>query len=139
MIFKQYKKYQEIINYLVIGVLTTIVSLAIYYALVYTILNPENTWELQIANIISWIGSVLFAYITNRKFVFQSKSREVTKEFTSFVGSRLLTLFADMLLMFFGVSIFHFNDKIIKLLSQMIVIVANYILSKCFVFKKNES
>jgi len=142
MIVKQYKKHQEIINYLIIGVLTTVVSLVIYYALVCTILNPENSLELQVANILAWIGSVLFAYVTNRKFVFQSKSQEVIKEFTSFVGSRFLTLLADMVLMFLGVTLCHFNDKTIKLLSQIIVIVANYILSKCFVFnkkKKNES
>jgi putative flippase GtrA len=137
MKIKKLKKYQEIINYLIIGVLTTIVSLAIYYLLVYTILNPENFLQLQVANVLSWIGSVLFAYITNRKFVFQSQSREVTKEFASFIGSRLLTLLADMLIMFLGVTLLHFNDKIVKLLSQFVVIAANYILSKCFVFKKN--
>ena len=111
MIVKQYKKHQEIINYLIIGVLTTVVSLVIYYALVCTILNPENSLELQVANILAWIGSVLFAYVTNRKFVFQSKSQEVIKEFTSFVGSRFLTLLADMALMFLGVTLCHFNDN----------------------------
>ena len=116
MKIKKLKKYQEIINYLIIGVLTTIVSLAIYYLLVYTILNPENFLQLQVANVLSWIGSVLFAYITNRKFVFQSQSREVTKEFASFIGSRLLTLLADMLIMFLGVTLLHFNDKIVKII-----------------------
>lgn len=134
-----YQKYQEIINYLIVGVLTTLISLITYYALVQTILNPENTLELQIANVISWIISVLFAYITNRKYVFQSKSNNIAKEFTSFTGSRVLTLLGDMLIMFVGVSIFHGNDKLIKLISQIIVIVANYLLSKIFVFQKKKS
>ena len=66
-------KYKEIISYLIFGVLTTIVSLMTYYLLVYTVLNPENVFQLQIANILSWIVGVLFAYFTNRKFVFESK------------------------------------------------------------------
>lgn len=132
-----YQTHQEIILYLIVGVLTTIVSLAIYYGLVFTLLNPENSLELQIANIISWIGSVLFAYATNRKFVFQSKNTKVAKEFTAFVGSRVLTLIMDMFIMYFGVTLLNYNDKLIKLLSQVIVIVANYIFSKIFVFKKD--
>ena len=61
-----YKKYEEIINYLIIGVLTTIVSLISYYALTYTILDASKALELQVANVISWIVSVTFAYFTNR-------------------------------------------------------------------------
>ena len=67
-----YIKYKEIINYLIFGVLATIISLVTYYVCVYTILKPENAVQLQIANIISWIASVIFAYFTNRKFVFES-------------------------------------------------------------------
>lgn len=135
---KLYQKYREVINYLIVGVLTTVISLVTYYALVQTILNPENSLELQIANVISWIISVLFAYITNRKFVFQSKSNQITKEFTSFIGSRVLTLLGDMLIMFVGVSVLHGNDKLMKLISQVVVIVANYLLSKLFVFQKKK-
>ncbi|MBQ2873648.1 MAG: GtrA family protein, partial [Bacilli bacterium] len=72
-----YKKYKEIINYLIFGVLTTVVSLATYYLLVFTILDPNNPLELQIANIISWITCVTFAYITNRKYVFNSKNKNI--------------------------------------------------------------
>ena len=80
MIKKIYIKYKEIINYLVFGILTTIVSLLTYYLLVLTILNPNNPLELQIANIISWITCVTFAYITNRKYVFNSKDKNIKKE-----------------------------------------------------------
>ena len=68
-----YTKYKEIINYLIVGVLTTVVSLAVYYISVCTFLNPENGVQLQIANILSWIAGVTFAYFTNRKYVFESK------------------------------------------------------------------
>lgn len=130
------KKYDEIIRYLIIGVLTTIVSLAIYYALTYTILNPNNTIELQMANILSWVVSVTFAYFTNRQFVFQKKDKFNFKEMISFYLSRVSTLLLDMLLMYILVSILKFNDKIIKILVQVIVIVLNYILSKFIVFNK---
>ena len=72
-----FNKYKEVIMYLIFGVLTTVVSLVTYYALTLTILNPEKAIELQLANIISWILSVAFAYITNRKFVFESKSENI--------------------------------------------------------------
>ncbi len=133
-----YKKYKEIINYLIFGVLTTIISLAVYYFLTFTIINPENAFLLQIANIISWIAGVLFAYFTNRKYVFDSKNENKLKEFGSFVGARLITLFADMIIMYVGVSVLHGNDKILKLISQVIVIVSNYLFSKIFVFREKE-
>lgn len=130
------KRNREIISYLIIGVLTTIVSLISYYLLTITILSPNNPLELTIANIISWIISVLFAYITNRKYVFQSKDKKILKEASKFTLSRVTTLIIDILLMFIFVSILHFNDKIIKLLVQIIIIILNYIFSKLLVFKK---
>ncbi len=131
------KKYKEIITYLVFGVLTTVVSLATYYLCVYTFLNPSNPIELQIANIISWTFSVLFAYVTNRKYVFQSKNKKILKELFSFVSSRILTLILDMGIMFLWVTVLNGNDKIAKLFVQVIVIIANYIFSKIIVFKEN--
>ncbi len=131
-----YKKYKEIINYLIFGVLTTVVSLATYYICVFTFLNPENPVELQIANIISWIFAVLFAYITNRKYVFESKEKNLIKEGIKFSGSRLITLFLDMLVMWLGVTVLKFSDTIIKIVSQVLIIIGNYIISKLFVFKK---
>ena len=134
-----FNKYKEIIMYLIFGVLTTIISLIVYYALTYTILNPNNSIYLQIANILSWIAGVLFAYVTNRKYVFESKNKNKLKEFTSFVGSRVTTLILDMLIMGVGVSLLHGNDKILKLISQVLVIVGNYVLSKLIVFKKKNN
>lgn len=131
-----YLKYKEIINYLIVGVLTTVVSLVVYYICVCTFLNPNNAIQLQVANIISWICGVAFAYITNRKFVFESKTNKIVKELTSFVGSRLITLILDMLMMYIMVTLMGINDKISKLIVQILVIVLNYLFSKLFVFKK---
>ena len=133
-----YKKYEEIVNYLIVGVLTTIVSLAIYYGLVFTILNPNNAIQLQIANIVSWIVSVAFAFVTNRKYVFKSKNDKVSKEACSFVSSRVLTLLMDMGIMFLTVTVLKMNDKIAKLISQVVITIANYVFSKLFVFKKQK-
>lgn len=134
-----FNKYKEIIMYLIFGVLTTVISLIVYYALTYTILNPNNSIYLQIANILSWIAGVLFAYFTNRKYVFESKNENKLKEFTSFVGARVTTLILDMLIMGVGVSLLHGNDKILKLISQVLVIIGNYVLSKLIVFKKKNN
>lgn len=131
-----YTKYKEIINYLIFGVLTTVVSLLVYYISVYTFLNPENAVQLQIANILSWIAGVAFAYFTNRKFVFESKENNKLKEASKFVGARVVTLIMDMIIMYLGVTVLMFNDKLVKLFSQVVIIVSNYIFSKIFVFRE---
>jgi putative flippase GtrA len=131
-----YIKYKEIINYLIVGGLTTFVALGVYYGSVLTFLNPNNGIELQIANILSWIAGVIFAYFTNRKYVFESKNPNKLQEAAKFTASRLVTLFLDMATMFIGVTLLKFNDKIIKLVAQVLVIIGNYIFSKLFVFNK---
>ncbi len=133
---KLYKKYKEIINYLIVGVLTTVVSLGVYYVCVLTFLDPNQAIQLQAANVISWIAAVTFAYFTNRKFVFESKNPDMLKEASAFVGARVATLLMDMLCMFIMVTCMGLNDKIAKLVVQVIVTVANYIFSKIFVFRK---
>lgn len=132
------KKYSEIIRYLIIGVLTTMVSLGVYYILTLTIFDPKKAIELQIINIISWIASVTFAYFTNRSFVFQQTQKMSLKEAVNFYLSRLSTLGIDMIMMYILVTLLGFNDKIIKLIVQVVVIVLNYVFSKFFVFNKKE-
>lgn len=135
--FKElYQKYKELINYLVVGVMTTVVSLATYYGCVFTILDPQSAVQLQIANILSWIAAVTFAYFTNRKYVFESTESNMVKEATKFYASRLSTLVMDMAIMFVGVTVLGFSDKIMKLVVQVVVTIANYVISKLFVFKK---
>ena len=133
-----YRQYKEIINYLIVGVLTTVVSLGVYYACVLTFLDPENAIQLQVANIISWVAAVTFAYFTNRKFVFESKNPDMLKEASAFVGARVATLLMDMLCMFIMVTCMGWSDKIAKLVVQVIVTVANYVFSKIFVFRKKD-
>ena len=131
-----YKKNQQIINYLIVGILTTLVSLTIYYICVLTFLNPANALQLQIANVISWICAVLFSYVANKIFVFMSRSKNIIKEIVSFLSSRVLTLLIDMLIMFVMVTALGINDKISKLFVQVVVTILNYVFSKLFVFKK---
>ena len=130
-----YLKYKEAINYIIFGVLTTVVSLAVYYISVFIFLNPENAIQLQIANILSWIAGVAFAYFTNRKYVFESTEKNKLKEAGKFVLARVATLIMDMIVMWLGVTVLLLNDKIIKLISQIVIIISNYIFSKLFVFK----
>ena len=129
------KKCEEIIRYLVIGVLTTLISLAVYYLLVYTVFDPNVALELQITNVISWIASVTFAYFTNRKFVFKTREKATIKEASAFYLSRVSTLILEIFIMYLLVTVLKFNDKIIKILAQVLVIIFNYVLSKFLVFK----
>lgn len=131
-----YSKNKEIINYLIVGVLTTVVSLVVYYGAVLLFLDPNDAFQLQIANVLSWIAAVTFAYFTNRKYVFESENTNMLKEAGKFYLSRVSTLLMDMAIMFVGVTILAFNDKIVKLVVQVVVIVANYVFSKLFVFTK---
>ena len=135
MIRRIYDKYKEIINYLIVGVLTTVVSLGVYYFCVFTFLNPVVPWQLQLANIISWIAAVSFAYITNRAFVFESTTKNIGREAGTFFLSRVGTLLMDMGIMFVTVTLCGMNDKIAKLIVQVVVTIGNYVLSKFFVFK----
>ena len=137
-----YIKYKEIINYLIFGVLTTLVNLITKYILLFTILDPTNGFQLQIAIIISWIVAVIFAYFTNRKFVFESKNQNKLKEFISFVVARIATLLLEMFIMWSFVTLLKLDSDlyvvIFTLVAQVAVIIGNYIFSKLFVFKKTD-
>lgn len=130
-----YKKYEEIIKYVIIGGLTTVVSMICFYASVWTFLDGNNPLQLQIANIISWVGGVAFAYITNRTIVFKSQNSNILKEIVTFTSARVLTLFLDMGVMFLLVTVIGVNYNISKLISTVLVTVGNYFLSKLLVFK----
>ncbi len=141
-IIELYKKYEEIINYLIIGILTTVVNLAVKYALLFTVLNASDATQLQIAVVISWVVACIFAYITNRKIVFKSKSKKILNEFTAFVSARLFTLFLEMLIMFIFVTLLKLDSDlwvvVWSLVAQIVVIVVNYVLSKLVIFKKEK-
>lgn len=129
-----YRKHEEIINYLIIGGLTTVVSLASYYACVLTVFDPENAVLLQAANVIAWVLSVTFAFFTNRRFVFKSKDPHILRESARFYGARVLTLLLDMLFMYVTVTVLGGNDKLMKIGSNVIIVILNYIFGKFLVF-----
>ena len=133
MLSRIYKKYKEIINYLIFGGLTTLVSIGTY-ALFTIVFNIDYL----VSNVLSWIIAVLFAFITNKLFVFASKSRskkQVSKEIVSFFFFRIVSLGIEMIIMYVFVDLLSINDLITKVIAQVIVILSNYIFSKLFVFK----
>ena len=129
-----FKKYNSLITYAVFGVCTTIINILAFY-LFYNVLDIENVP----ANIIAWVLAVLFAFITNKLFVFKSKSMDfktLFKEGVSFFACRFLSGVLDILIMYFAVDVFLQNSTLWKIVSNIIVIILNYIVSKLFVFNK---
>lgn len=125
-----------IIYYAVFGVLTTLINI-FAYVLLYEYLKISNT----VSNIIAWVFAVAFAFVTNKLYVFESKDKSratVTREVVSFVCARLATGLLDLLIMFVAVNVFHKDAIIFKIISNVIVIISNYIFSKLFVFKKSK-
>ena len=131
IIIKYIKKYKEQILYLVFGGLTTLINIIVFF-----ITNKVLNISWQISNILAWFFAVLFAYIVNRKFVFESKNENVLKEMISFFFFRILSLFIDMAVMFIFIDIIKLDSAISKLLVQFIIVVVNYIFSKLIIFNK---
>ena len=123
------KKYEEIIKYIIAGVLTTIVSITSY-----NLFRNINV-SYKTSTILSWILAVLFAYFINKIYVF-NKSEKDKIEFFKFIISRLLSLLIEFITMIILVDIFIINDRLSKLIVQVIVFILNYVFSKFIVFKK---
>ncbi|MGN0317436.1 MAG: GtrA family protein [Lachnospira sp.] len=131
-----YKKNKEILMYLFFGVLTTVVSIA-SYALFDVVLDINEL----ISNVLSWILAVLFAFFTNRIWVFSSPTntmKEFFAQLVTFAGGRLVTLGIEELIILVFVTLLHFNSMIIKLIAQIVVIVLNYVISKLVVFRNRD-
>ena len=131
-----YNKYKEILMYLIFGVLTTVVNIASYFLLA-RILHIDTV----VSTVIALILSILFAYITNKIFVFESKTntaKELLKEIISFFGCRAFTGILDVAFMYITVEVFNLNDMIMKIISNIVVIIVNYIFSKLIIFKKDK-
>ncbi|MEG0794595.1 MAG: GtrA family protein [Bacilli bacterium] len=127
-------KYREIITYIFVGGTTTIVSIATFYLFTYPLQLDYMT-----STILSWIIAVIYAYITNKMVVFQTKTKsvkEISKEFTSFVGCRILTLFIEMFIMWLLVSVIRIDKGMSKIVVQFIIFILNYVFSKILVFRK---
>lgn len=131
-----YNKYKEILMYLIFGVLTTVVNIVSYFLLA-RILHIDTV----VSTVIALILSILFAYITNKIFVFESKTntaKELLKEIISFFGCRAFTGILDVAFMYITVDVFDLNDMIMKIISNIVVIIVNYIFSKLIIFKKDK-
>lgn len=131
-----WKKYKQYILYLFFGGVTTLVSWASFYVCARLLYIPTVP-----SNVISWILAVAAAYVTNRKWVFESTAtgfRRVIKEIISFTVSRLLSLGVETLLLWITVDICGWNDMLMKVIISIAVIIINYIFSKFLVFKPGE-
>jgi len=130
-----YLRYREVVNYLIFGGLTTLVNFVVYFIAKW--IGIEE-W---ISNALAWIIAVIFAYITNKLFVFESKTtekKEILKEISSFFACRAFSGILDIGLFWLLVEKLGFNDVIIKIILQIIVILLNYTFSKLWVFKKKK-
>lgn len=130
---KLYNKYREIIDYIIFGGLTTLVNIVAFF-----IFETLLGWPYLIANAVAIVLSILFAYITNKLFVFKTRNMTFNEnmiEFLKFIGFRLVSGLADMAAMWMLVDLISIDTNIAKLLTQFIVVILNYVFSKLFIFK----
>ncbi len=122
--------------YVFFGGCTTLVNYASYY-----VFTRFLGWDVMLSNAAAWILSVLFAYVTNKIWVFESRSFKagvLARELASFVGCRLFSGAVDMGVVWLGVTVLSINDMIVKIISNIIVIILNYFASKLWIFRKKE-
>lgn len=137
MIKKIYDNYKEMILYLFFGGCTTVVNFVSFLLcrrIFYITLIPGT--------VIAWLFAVIFAYVTNRRYVFQSENitqKSMIIELTSFISCRLLTGFLDVGIMYIFVDLLGYNDLVMKILSNVVVIISNYAASRLFIFKAHDS
>ena len=137
MIRQLYDRYQEKILYLIFGALTTAVNYGVYWLCAH----PLNL-SVVLSTVIAWVVAVVFAYVTNRRWVFHSEAstaKEYAREFVSFFLCRLGTGLLDMALMYLLVDQLRLNDMVMKALVNVLVIILNYIASKLLIFKKRKA
>ena len=151
---------REIITYIIFGVLTTAVNLVTFYIFkkifisigwegVFNKLLGSAGWDKALellgsgtdyldATVIAWTVAVIFAFVTNKLIVFESKSWKpavASKEFVGFIGARLFSLLVELVFMFVMVTLLKWNDFVAKLIVQVIVVILNYVFSKLLIFK----
>lgn len=135
-----YYKYEEKWMYLLFGGLTTLVSI-VTKLIIFVLIPGEPKWESTAGVVLSWICAVTFAFFTNKKYVFKketSTKEEFWKVFFSFYGARLATLGMEEAIFVICCDIAGMNKTLITFLSQVVIFIANYILSKVFVFKNSD-
>ncbi len=130
-------KYKEYILYVLFGCITAAVNYGVFVLCRYVF-----HMDIVTTNVLAWIFAVLAAFITNKIWVFESKSlklKVMLKEFVQFVIARALTLVIETFLLWLFVNKFHVNDLIMKIITNIIVIILNYIFSKFIIFKKKKT
>ena len=129
-----YKKYREIFWYLVFGVLTTLVNVGAYYLFAHPL-----SLSVALSTALAWLISVIFAFVTNKLFVFGSKSsKRLLYEIITFFGARLATGALDFALMLIFVEVLGAPDLLMKIISNIVVIILNFVLSKIIVFRRQK-
>lgn len=131
-----YHKYEDIVLYVIFGGLTTVVSFVTHFGSEYLFHVNTNT-----AVVISWICAVTFAFFTNKKWVFKSKTNTKSafaREFFSFYAARLFSLGVESLIMFIFVQKLSYNELLFKILANVVVLILNYVFSKLIIFKKKK-
>ncbi len=131
-----FNKHKQKINYLFFGGCTTLINTAVYY-ICYENFELSNIPS----NVFAWIAAALFAYVTNKIWVFESNSADVKtllKELSNFFGCRMATALLDLTIMIVSVDLLKWNALIMKIVANLIVIILNYVLSKLIVFKNDQ-
>lgn len=132
---KLWNRYKELILYFLFGGLTTLINI-----LVYTAARKGLSMEVVPADILAWFLSVVFAYVTNKCFVFESKSwklRKVLREVLGFFAARLFSLGVDVVFLYVTVEILHWWEFGMKIAANVVVIILNYVFSKWLIFRKD--
>lgn len=133
-----FDKFQEIMVYLIVGVLTTVVSWAVFYVLSF-VLDSDNSILLAINTVLNWSAGVAVAYPMNRSWVFHSKNPEIGREFMGFAASRVTTLVIEEVVMIVCVNVLGIDQFISKyVIASILVIILNYVFSKLLVFNKKK-
>ena len=132
---KTLEKLKELTNYLIIGILTTTVSLITFLIFTQLLFTSQTKTDIQLANFLSWFCSVIFAYFASRNFVFNSKETNKIKESIYFLTSRVITLLLEIILIEMMIYLFNSGSYTCKIASQALAIISNYVLAKLIVFK----
>ena len=137
-IWELYKKHREVVSYLFWGGVAFVLSMLLFW-----IFNSKLGMGEVTANTVDWIIVVIFAFFTNKLFVFRSKAGSLTgfgKEFVSFIVARLFTLLLEDAIIWLGCKKMGFDSElgslVVKFIGQFVVIVTNYVLSKLWIFRK---
>ncbi|MBQ9537254.1 MAG: GtrA family protein [Desulfovibrionaceae bacterium] len=128
-----YTKHREVWSYLFFGVLTTLINYIVYFVCLLAFHMHYAT-----SNLIAWILAVLFAFITNKQYVFNSKNWDfhtTLRECWQFISARILSVIIETALLWLFIDFFICDERIVKIFTNIIVVLINYILSKYVIFK----